>query len=254
MKYVITKPSVWMYLTEDLTGEVSDELLFGTVIEILSENGSTAYVRTDYGYCGYISLWDINECTDGKCEERDTAIVYSRCDLLTECSYRLRPYMTLPRGSRVKISTPLDGRFSECLVGRKRLYIPNYAICPPTFATLADGISAAALSYLGVPYRWGGRSDIGIDCSGLAFMSCRLCGAELYRDSVPDKRYVYEIDESEARSGDLAYFEGHVAIMTGSDSYVHASASACRVVAGAFDGTGLDKKSVVCFARVRENG
>ena len=38
MRFIINKPSVWMYKTDNLCGEVSDELLYGTVLEIILQN------------------------------------------------------------------------------------------------------------------------------------------------------------------------------------------------------------------------
>lgn len=40
-----------------------------------------------------------------------------------------------------------------------------------------------ASSYLGTQYRWGGRSSLGIDCSGLVHMSYLRCGISVYRDA-----------------------------------------------------------------------
>lgn len=254
MRFTVNRPSVWLYASDNLVGEVSDELLFGTTVEILSENDSTAYVRTDYGYCGYLNRWDICECIEHDFGESERVTVNARCDLLLEGAYLLKPYMSIPKGSRVRIAERLEGRFSLCRVGQRLLYIPNYAIEPLRYDNIGDGIAMAASSYLGAPYRWGGKSDCGIDCSGLAFMSCALCGVKVYRDAVFDERYVYEIAESEVASGDLAYFKGHVAVMTGRNSYVHASASSCRVVTGFFGDGGLSKESVLHFARVKKDG
>ena len=40
-----------------------------------------------------------------------------------------------------------------------------------------------ALSYQGTQYRWGGKSPLGVDCSGLTFMAWFFCGVSLYRDA-----------------------------------------------------------------------
>lgn len=50
-------------------------------------------------------------------------------------------------------------------------------------ATLRREIVQAALPYLGAPYRWGGKSPLGIDCSGLCSMAYMLCGVLIYRDA-----------------------------------------------------------------------
>ncbi len=240
-----------MYKMTDLCGEVSDELLFGTTLEVLSENETTAYCRTDYGYSGYINRWEICECDTADCDDRDKVTVYHRCDLLPEPRYRLAPVLSLPKGARIKVLKKSNERFFECLLGNKRVYIPSFALAREEPRSLGEGIAKSALEYLGAPYRWGGKSENGIDCSGLVFMSCALCGATVWRDSVPDERYVREISENEVSAGDIAYFDGHVAVMTGKESYVHASASSGQVVCGNFGKSGLSRQDVRCFARVK---
>ncbi len=252
MKFSIVKPSVMMYKTSDLCGEVSDELLFGTTLEIISEDDTTAFCRTDYGYCGYINRWEVCECDTEDCGESEKVTVYSRCDLLPEPEYRLAPVMSLPKGARIKIYRKFDGRFSQCVVGSKILYIPNFALLKKSSANIREDIAETALGYLGTPYRWGGKSDTGIDCSGLVFMSCRLCGRVVWRDSVPCDRYVQKIPASEVGAGDIAYFDGHVAVMTGKETFVHASASRGKVVCGKFGDGMLSENDVKCFARVKE--
>ena len=257
MKYTVNKPSVWLYKTEDLTAEVSDELLFGTVIDVITEYDTTAYVRTDYGYCGYLSRWEINECSDGDCESSVRKILQHGCDVLTMPDFCKRPYMSLSRGSRIIVGESgcgKDGRFTQCLIGTRVFYLPTYAIEEKKYDSLSEAISENAKRYVGTTYRWGGKSQWGTDCSGLAFMSCFLCNRVIYRDSVPDDRYVYEISPEEVRTGDLAYFKGHVAVMTGYDSYVHASYSRCVVEENNFSEGRLDRKDVVMFARIKENG
>lgn len=252
IRFVITKPSVWMYKTEDMCGEVSDELLFGTTLEVLSENDTCVYCRTDYDYKGYVSKWEICECETQDCYDSKKKTVFSRCDVLTEPKFNKVPFMSLPKGARVYVSRQYDERFSEILIGERKLYIPNFALEKKEFSGTGEEIAENARSYIGTPYRWGGKTENGIDCSGLVFMSCRLSGRKVYRDSVADKRYVEEIPDNIICPGDIAYFDGHVAVMTGENTYVHASGSKGRVLEESFGDIGFCKSDVKCFARVKE--
>lgn len=251
-KFCISKPSVWLYKTEDLCGEVSDELLFGTVLEVLSENDTCAYCKTDYGYTGYLNRWEICECDTEDCGDSEKVFLRQKCDVLYEPCYRLAPYMSLPKGARIKVLGRYDDRFSECVAGNRQFFIPNYAFSKKEYSSFDEAVANTALEYMGTPYRWGGKSNYGIDCSGLAFMSFRLCGKPLWRDAVPDEKYVRIISAEDVRAGDLAYFPGHVAVMTGNKSYVHASANSGYVVCGSFDDNGLSQADVICFARALE--
>lgn len=251
MKFTITKPSVWMYLTEDLCGEVSDQLLFGTDIEILSENDTCAYCRTDYGYCGYINKWDLCECDTDDCRASEKQLIYKACDILSEPQYRAAPHMSLSKGSRVRMVGRYDDRFSECMIGRKKYYISNHALLKSTSEDFRTSFVATAESYLGTPYRWGGKSDRGVDCSGLVFMSALLCGKRIYRDAIAKSEFVNIIEKSDTRPGDIIYFKGHVAIIYDKLRIIHSSAKVGCVVCQPFAESGLSEKDIVCYAAIK---
>lgn len=81
-----------------------------------------------------------------------------------------------------------------------------------------------ALSYLTTPYRWGGKSPLGIDCSGLCSMAYMLNGVVIYRDAkIVDRFPIKEINIEHIQKGDLLYFPGHIAMYMGDDLYVHSS-------------------------------
>lgn len=100
---------------------------------------------------------------------------------------------------------------------------------------------ALAKRLLDVPYLWGGVSQRGIDCSGLAQLACRAGGAIIPRDA--DQQYEgmpFVVDRASVRMGDLVFFSDkgaitHVGIALDNMTLLHASGSGEHVIITSLD-------------------
>jgi cell wall-associated NlpC family hydrolase len=96
----------------------------------------------------------------------------------------------------------------------------------------ADLVAAAAL-YLGCPYLWGGRSFLGLDCSGLVQQAFRDLGIAVPRDTDMQAAAIGDAvaasGENELRRGDLLYLPGHVMVFAGDGSVLHADGATMSV-------------------------
>jgi cell wall-associated NlpC family hydrolase len=109
----------------------------------------------------------------------------------------------------------------------------------PSGSIRGDAIVTTALSYVGVPYRWGGADPSGFDCSGLVAYVFWLHGVGLPRTVHQLAREGREVRRIEP--GDLLFFRtkgrgpSHVAIAIDPDRFVHAPNSSGSVRVEDFD-------------------
>ena len=111
---------------------------------------------------------------------------------------------------------------------------PARISAPPAAQAQRPGIgeraAAIALNQVGTPYRYGGSSPAGFDCSGLVYYSYARAGKAVPRTTTNLWRALEPVDAGHLRAGDLLFFRiagkmSHVGIYVGGGRFVHAPSS-----------------------------
>jgi peptidoglycan DL-endopeptidase CwlO len=97
--------------------------------------------------------------------------------------------------------------------------------------TLGQRAVRIAAQELGVPYRYGGSSPSGFDCSGLTSWVYARLGVSLPHNAAAQFGYGRRVDLGHLKAGDLLFFHGlgHVGLYIGKGRFIHAPRSGERV-------------------------
>jgi cell wall-associated NlpC family hydrolase len=143
-------------------------------------------------------------------------------------SIKLPPIEILSFGSRLAVAR-VDGPFAVTAAGG---YVPAPHLVP--VATMETDYVAVAERFLGTPYLWGGKTSLGLDCSGLVQLALAACGIACPRDTDMQERVLGSALSGpdvldRLQRGDLVFWTGHVAIVRDQAMLLHANAHAMAV-------------------------
>jgi hypothetical protein len=202
--------------------ELVSELLFNDIYEVIDENDEWVKVRCLFdsyeGWVRKLQHFEIDEKEYNECLRKDKYIITS------PISYYNNKVLSF--GSKI-----FEERENSILLRKKfdsRIMVES------------------AIKLLDTPYRWGGKSVMGIDCSAFVQLCAKVAGFKLPRDASQQVNHGVTINFlSEARSGDIAFFENenrritHVGILLSNDKIIHASG---KVRIDTLDQTGIFNK------------
>lgn len=235
---LITSPLAPLYSSPASSEVRIDEVLYGMIVEILDHNDDNwCYINTPYNYKGYIEdkYLSIVDYELFAIENYNLLQVESLfCDVLENPEIESKLLLTLPRGAYLYSAeqTCNKGMWTKVYLSPNNLgwvksgHVKKENKCNITEEKLRENIVESALSYLGVQYRWGGKTPLGIDCSGLCSMAYMLNGINIYRDAKLQSGFpIKPISKEELKKADLIYYPGHIAMYLGDNKIIHATNS-----------------------------
>lgn len=193
------------------------QALFGervTIHEITDEGWARGTLEQD-GYEGWLSanaLGPIGLAPTHK-------VIVPRTLGFPGPNIKLPPMTALPMGATIAIAKQ-DERFAINALGWHfpLTHVAPIAVKQPDFVAVAETL-------LGAPYLWGGKSSLGIDCSGLVQLALQAAGFPCPRDSnMQEPALGKPVSLEGLRRGDLIFWKGHVAIARDAVTLIHANA------------------------------
>lgn len=210
--------------------EMVSQLIFGEHFTILQHKEKWAYIHSLIdSYEGWVDYKMITHISDDIAEwfnEAPLAVINH--PIVSAFNETTEEKLLLPAGSLLPYYDVKKEVFSinetNFHVARECVNIPDCHIYS------GNELVSIAYMFLNSPYLWGGRSALGIDCSGLVQTVFRICGISLPRDASQQVNIGSTVNFlQEARPGDVAFFENeeghiiHVGILISNRTIIHAS-------------------------------
>ena len=186
------------------TAEMSTQILFAEQCEILAEQARWYQVRLcQDGQEGWV---DKKMLTPLSAEEEQKLPAEATAMVLMPMAYAVSENngQTIPLTAGTRLCNYKDGRFELLGVGFR--IDPSMVLTAPLPLDEPHLLQAVRF-FLNIPYLWGGKNAMGMDCSGFTQVVLSLGGKHLMRNASEQATQGTEVNRLEdAQAGDLAFF------------------------------------------------
>ncbi|MFD2921465.1 NlpC/P60 family protein [Terrimonas rubra] len=223
MEYaIVTVPAAPVRRKPKHQAEMVNQLLFGEAVKILKAKNSTwIKVRSLYddyeGWLTYHMIYPVKKSI------AENPVHFVSTDLLAAITVK-DVQMHIPAGSSLRVDAP------EALPEGERFPFFNGTVVNTDNAVPStELVLAYTKKWLNAPYMWGGRTPLGVDCSGFAQVIYKQMGIKLPRDAWQQAQGGQTIKKlKDATTGDLAFFDDkdeivHVGILLSPTDIIHAA-------------------------------
>ena len=226
VRHQVTRAAVPLRSRPQFAAGLDTEVLFGEIVTVYDQTHGWAWGQLERdGYVGYLPADALS---------REVRAATHRVAALGTFLYPA-PDIKAPPLMHLSLNTPLsvaerDDRFSRLATGG---YVLNRHIAERS--RFARDFVDIAERLIETPYLWGGRTRIGVDCSGLVQLALEAAGFSCPRDSDMQQaelgaEVLIPHSLEGLQRGDLVFWRNHVGIMTDGMMMVHANAHYMAVV------------------------
>ncbi|ACB96603.1 NlpC/P60 family protein [Beijerinckia indica] len=210
---------------------IETHALHGEKVTLYEDREGWGWVQLgDDSYVGYLAMTALAEGTIAPTHR----VCVNRTFIYPEPDMKHPPIGALPLGARVVVSGERGAFLALATAG----FVFAAHLVPQ--AQHEEDFVAVAERLLHVPYLWGGKSSLGIDCSGLVQLALAQTGVAAPRDTDLQQQNLgtqLDLDDplgplspSFLRRGDLIFWKGHVGIMRDATELLHANGHHMQVV------------------------
>jgi gamma-D-glutamyl-L-lysine dipeptidyl-peptidase len=184
------------------------QLLFGDLFEIINKQDDWINIKMTYdGYEGWVASNQVKLISIESYNELLNQPAVISGDIIQVLSN-----ITTGNSFLISAGSTMYGvnNDSFSILGEDYKYSGNLSIVDQSSKQAVNH----ALQFLNTPYLWGGRSSMGIDCSGLMQIAFKMAGIKLPRDAAQQINSGFPVDLiNEAQPGDLCFFDNHEGII-----------------------------------------
>jgi cell wall-associated NlpC family hydrolase len=196
------------------------EALMGETITVYAEDEGWAWGQLQGdGYVGYLP----SEALQADAPEPTHWVAALRTFVYPAPHLKVPPSGFVGLGAAVAVAD-MDGAYARLAPGSFifAAHLAPVGTHEPDFVSVAERL-------VGTPYLWGGKTSLGLDCSGLVQLSLTAAGILAPRDTDMQQAALGEPidiapDLAGLRRGDLIFWKGHMGVMVDAERLLHANA------------------------------
>ncbi len=199
--------------------ELETQCLFGENVKILKEHSEWIYCKCELdNYYGWINKKNIGQCKRNSHKIKSILTkVYEKPDIKSYVINNL--YFNSKILAEKNLPDWIGVKVNQQIGYIKKIHLQSIDNIDNNWIDIAK-------SFMGAPYQWGGKSFIGIDCSGLVQLTLENSGIKVPRNTNDQLNFETKnfVTNSKIEKGCLIFWRGHVAIALQHNLILHSNA------------------------------